>query len=41
MPLGEIPQAADVANAAVFFASDQARMLTGQSLFVNGGEYFR
>lgn len=41
MPLGEIPDVADVADAAVFFASDHARMLTGQSLFVNGGEYFR
>ena len=41
MPLGEIPEDADVANAAVFFASDNARMLTGQTLFVNGGEYFR
>ncbi|HKN54716.1 MAG TPA: SDR family oxidoreductase [Amycolatopsis sp.] len=41
MPLGEIPEDTDVANAAVFFASDNARMLTGQTLFVNGGEYFR
>jgi NAD(P)-dependent dehydrogenase (short-subunit alcohol dehydrogenase family) len=39
--LGEIAQDADVAEAAVFFASDRARMLTGQTLFVNGGEYFR
>lgn len=41
MPLGEIPEDADVANSAIFFASDNARMLTGQTLFVNGGEYFR
>lgn len=41
MPLGEIPEDGDVANAVVFFASDRARMLTGQTLFVNGGEYFR
>jgi NAD(P)-dependent dehydrogenase (short-subunit alcohol dehydrogenase family) len=41
MPLGEIPEDGDVANAVVFFASDHARMLTGQTLFVNGGEYFR
>jgi NAD(P)-dependent dehydrogenase (short-subunit alcohol dehydrogenase family) len=41
MPLGEIPEDGDVANAVVFFASEHARMLTGQTLFVNGGEYFR
>ena len=41
MPLGEIPEDGDVANSAVFFASDHARMLTGQMLFVNAGEYFR
>ncbi|TSD99729.1 SDR family oxidoreductase [Skermania sp. ID1734] len=41
MPLGEIPEDGDVANAAVFFISDRARMLTGQTLFVNAGEYFR
>ena len=41
MPLGEIPEDGDVANSAIFFASDYARMLTGQTLFVNGGEYFR
>jgi len=39
--LNEIAEDADVAEAAVFFASDRARMLTGQTLFVNGGEYFR
>jgi NAD(P)-dependent dehydrogenase (short-subunit alcohol dehydrogenase family) len=41
MPLGEIPEDGDVANAAVFFASDYARMVTGQTIFVNAGEYFR
>lgn len=41
MPLGEIPEDGDVANAVIFFASDYARMLTGQTLFVNAGEYFR
>jgi NAD(P)-dependent dehydrogenase (short-subunit alcohol dehydrogenase family) len=41
MPLGEIPEDGDVANAVVFFSSDYARMLTGQTLFVNAGEYFR
>ncbi|MES9517880.1 SDR family oxidoreductase [Rhodococcus erythropolis] len=41
MPLGEIPADDDVADAVVFFASNRARMLTGQTLFVNGGEFFR
>ncbi len=41
MPLGEIPEDGDVANSVIFFASDYARMLTGQTLFVNAGEYFR
>jgi NAD(P)-dependent dehydrogenase (short-subunit alcohol dehydrogenase family) len=41
MPLGEIPSVADVAEAVVFFASDRARMITAQSLFVNAGEYTR
>jgi NAD(P)-dependent dehydrogenase (short-subunit alcohol dehydrogenase family) len=40
MPLGVIPPDEDVANAAVFLASDLARMITGQSLDVNGGEVF-
>jgi NAD(P)-dependent dehydrogenase (short-subunit alcohol dehydrogenase family) len=38
MPLGEIPQDADVAEAVVFFCSDRARMITGQYLMVNAGE---
>ena len=29
----------DVAEACVFFCSDRARMITGQSLYVNAGEY--
>jgi NAD(P)-dependent dehydrogenase (short-subunit alcohol dehydrogenase family) len=39
MPLGEIPADDDVAEAVVFFCSDRARMITGQSLYVNAGEY--
>jgi NAD(P)-dependent dehydrogenase (short-subunit alcohol dehydrogenase family) len=35
-----IPPDEDVANAAVFLASDLARVITGQSLDVNGGEVF-
>jgi NAD(P)-dependent dehydrogenase (short-subunit alcohol dehydrogenase family) len=41
MPLGEIPSDGDVAEVVVFFASDRARMITGQSLLVNAGEYIR
>jgi len=41
MPLGEIPSDGDVADAVVFFASDRARMITGQALLVNAGEYIR
>lgn len=39
IPLGEIPDDADCANAAVFLASDLARVITGASLDVNGGEF--
>jgi NAD(P)-dependent dehydrogenase (short-subunit alcohol dehydrogenase family) len=39
IPLGEIPPQEDIAEAVVFFASDRSRMITGQSLDVNGGEY--
>src|SRR5919106_6348939 len=41
MPLGEIPSDGDVAEVVVFFASDRARMITGQALLVNAGEYIR
>jgi NAD(P)-dependent dehydrogenase (short-subunit alcohol dehydrogenase family) len=39
MPLGEIPADEDVAEAVVFLCSDRARMITGQTLYVNAGEY--
>jgi len=39
MPLGEIPADEDVAEVVAFFASDRARMVTGQALFVNAGEF--
>jgi len=41
MPLGEIPADEDVAEAVVFLCSDRARMISGQSLFVNAGELMR
>lgn len=40
IPLGEIPPQEDIAESIVFFASGMARMITGQTLDVNGGEYF-
>ena len=38
MPLNEIPEDGDVAEAIVFLCSDRARMITGQWLQVNGGQ---
>ncbi len=39
MPLQEIPEDGDVAEAVMFLASDRGRMITGQTLFVNAGEF--
>jgi NAD(P)-dependent dehydrogenase (short-subunit alcohol dehydrogenase family) len=36
-PIGRVGQAADVAAAAVFYASDQAEFITGTTLLVDGG----
>ena len=36
-PLGRIGQPQDVADVIVFLASEQARWITGQRLFVGGG----
>jgi len=41
IPLGEIVPDEDVAEAVLFLASDRARCITGQTLFVNGGEMMR
>ena len=38
MVLDHIPADEDVAEAALFFASDRARSITGQTLMVNAGE---
>ena len=38
MPLGRLGMPEDVANAAVFLASDQAAQITGVDLAVDGGE---
>ncbi len=37
-PLGRIAQPEDIARAAVFFASDDAGWVTGQTLIVAGGD---
>jgi NAD(P)-dependent dehydrogenase (short-subunit alcohol dehydrogenase family) len=36
-PLGRLGDPVDIANAAVFLASDAARMITGHVLVVDGG----
>ncbi len=41
MPLGEIPTDGDVAEAVVFFCSERSRMITGETLLVNGGQLLR
>ena len=41
IPLGEIVPDEDVAEAALFLASDRARSISGQTLIVNGGELMR
>jgi 3-oxoacyl-[acyl-carrier protein] reductase len=39
IPLGRLGQPADIADVAVFLASDSARWITGQTIHVNGGQY--
>jgi NAD(P)-dependent dehydrogenase (short-subunit alcohol dehydrogenase family) len=39
IPLGQIPPQDDIAHSVVFFASPWSRVVTGQTLDVNGGEY--
>jgi NAD(P)-dependent dehydrogenase (short-subunit alcohol dehydrogenase family) len=38
--LGKIPDSEEISGAVLFFASDLARVVTGQSLDVNGGQVF-
>jgi NAD(P)-dependent dehydrogenase (short-subunit alcohol dehydrogenase family) len=40
-PLGDLPDAQDVANAVLFFASDESRYVTGQNLHVDAGGSLR
>jgi NAD(P)-dependent dehydrogenase (short-subunit alcohol dehydrogenase family) len=39
VPLGHMARPEDIADVAVFLASDQARHITGQTIHVNGGQY--
>lgn len=39
VPLGRMAQPDDVAEVAVFLASEAARHITGQTIHVNGGQY--
>ncbi|WP_246216090.1 SDR family NAD(P)-dependent oxidoreductase [Microvirga makkahensis] len=39
-PMGFAGEPQDIANVVVFFASDQTRYITGQSLIVNGGRWW-
>ena len=41
IPLGGIVQPEDIADAAVFLASEEARQMTGQVMHVNGGDLLR
>lgn len=38
IPLGRMPEPSDVANAALFLASDEARVITGVAMPVDGGQ---
>jgi 3-oxoacyl-[acyl-carrier protein] reductase len=38
VPLGRLGSVSDIANAALFFATDEAAYITGQSLVIDGGQ---
>jgi len=38
VPLGRLGSVEDIANAALFLASDEAAFITGQTLVVDGGQ---
>jgi 3-oxoacyl-[acyl-carrier protein] reductase len=39
VPLGRMATPDDIADMAVFLASEASRHITGQTLHVNGGQY--
>jgi 3-oxoacyl-[acyl-carrier protein] reductase len=38
IPLGRFAQPVDIANAALFLASDEAAYVTGQTIVIDGGQ---
>ena len=38
IPLGRLGSIADIANAALFLASDEAGYITGQTIVIDGGQ---
>jgi 3-oxoacyl-[acyl-carrier protein] reductase len=38
IPLGHLGTVADIASAALFFASDEAGYITGQTIVIDGGQ---
>jgi 3-oxoacyl-[acyl-carrier protein] reductase len=38
IPLKRLGNVADIGNAALFFASDEAAYITGQTIIVDGGQ---
>ncbi|MCF6328856.1 MAG: SDR family oxidoreductase, partial [Henriciella sp.] len=38
IPLGRVARPEDIANAILLLASDEAAMITGSTLFVDGGQ---
>jgi 3-oxoacyl-[acyl-carrier protein] reductase len=38
IPAGKLGTPADIGNAALFFATDEASYVTGQSIAVDGGQ---
>ena len=37
-PLGQLLQPEEIADAALFLASEESRQMTGQTIHVNGGQ---
>ena len=38
IPMGRLGTVGDIANAVLFFASDEAAYITGQTLIIDGGQ---